>query len=414
MREAHHGLGPRQLGGQRRGLFRRCHGKLKSAKRQLQLGQARPGQGVPGIDLHGPLRAGQGAIEVEGGLLGVGARDPGRGCSRRLLGGQFRRGQGPFIVTLGHRHDSRQGVGIAAAGLDLQHPVDVGARLVDPSHREQQRSAIGQQPEITGRLRHLREGSKGPGQIAFEIGGHRGAHRRFRPGGRPTLGAQVDHRRIVQRPMHRIARPHQQIAAGSATGTGDGALAGAQSLGSQVVLRNHRAFENLDLGLVARQAHEEFRAFDGAVHIGRADGDAPRLAAQRGKCPARQGQQGFFFRFFGDIDQPHRGVLIQAEHRLVDQRDFRTAEFSGTDGIALAELVAQFCGQPLRGGKMLDFHGPLRRDHLPDVDALRRDRNRYGHEDCREHPRPVPVRLYPILALHWSIIPHPHRRGSTQ
>ena len=62
---------------------------------------------------------------------------------------------------------------------------------------------------------------------------------------------------------------------------------------------------------------------------------------------------------FREIEEAHGGVLIDAQHRLVDEVDGRAAMFSHPDRVALAKPVIQFGRAPASSFAALNLHRPF-------------------------------------------------------
>ncbi|MDV7399427.1 hypothetical protein RZS08_48895, partial [Arthrospira platensis SPKY1] len=91
---------------------------------------------------------------------------------------------------------------------------------------------------------------------------------------------QGQNRRIVERPLHFIARPDQNPGLRRFARRRPRRLAWLQRDLTPVVGGGHHPFEHGDGGRRVVHAHQEFGAFDGTIQVGRIDRERFRFAAE--------------------------------------------------------------------------------------------------------------------------------------
>ena len=98
--------------------------------------------------------------------------------------------------------------------------------------------------------------------------------------GHAAAAERGEDRRVVERPLHGIARPHDDLRPRRLAGRGGRALAARQPQLALRVGRRDDPLEHDDRALVRRHLDEELGALDGGVEIGRVDRQQARAAAE--------------------------------------------------------------------------------------------------------------------------------------
>jgi hypothetical protein len=296
VREAEDRLGTRQVRLEAGRLVRGFERRTAQAERRTDLGETRPGERVGGVELDGLLEAGPRSFEVELRLLRVRQGDLRRG-RLRVGGDRLPRGREGVRAVGRHAHDRLESERIGVVRVRLERVVQVLRCLVHAADRE-----------------------PGGGALAGSLG-------------RAGLGEQ--HRRVVERPLHRVLRTHARGDGRSAARGGRRHLTGLEHLAAGVVPRLDAPLDDRELGLVAvgRDHQAQLGATDrgdraAAAEAGRplppADHVRPDAAEEELDVPLRCVLVDLHARLGGDPQ--HRAVGQEAHARAALARDQHVAE----------------------------------------------------------------------------------------
>jgi len=197
-------------------------------------------------------------------------------------------------------------MGQPGIGIAFQGRVDFRGRFVLTPHVQQQGGAAQALVDAASGLRDLVEG----------VETCRGS---VLPGGRG------EDRRIVERPLHRIARFDHDARGRRGARLRLGDFAGVDHYLALLVGRQHPAFEQQQGRAIPRHANLELGALDRSVEVRRVDREQAGFAAERLNRALDQIDQGTLLFIATDIDETHGGVLIETHHCLVDQHHCRPA-----------------------------------------------------------------------------------------
>ncbi len=189
-----------------------------------------------------------------------------------------------------------------------------------------------------------------PGRVG--IAGRRGGVRAAEAG---------EHRRVVERPLHRVVLPDHGIELRRLTGGGGGGLAVGQDNFTRVVVSADLAFENLHRRAAIGHAHREFGALDHAVHVRRVDGHGAWRATEGLEGAHHQIEQAALLGAGADINQAHGGVLVETQHRIVDEMQRGATVGADAHRIALAQHGGQRGLSPVAVVGVRDFDRAFQR-----------------------------------------------------
>jgi hypothetical protein len=311
--EPAHGLRARELGRERRGLLGGARRAAQIAGGGAQLCESCPGESVARLDLDGRLEARARARQIEARLLRVRGGDVRRRGLRirrdRALGRRLR-----IVVAVLRDRDhrlERERVGIV--GRDLLGARDVGERLVDIARGEPLRRARRVEARIVAR---------------------RGTR------------ARRHHGRVVERPVHRVARARDDARHGRTARLGNRRLSARDHELSGVVRGQHAAFEHRDLGAPFFDGEQELGAAHAGDRVGGLDLElAVALARQEVRGAAREAHPVGLA--VANTVECHLGLRAQADHRLVLQRQVGATVIARAHGVTHAQHSAALDGLPV-------------------------------------------------------------------
>ena len=248
-------------------------------------------------------------------LLGVRKGDLGRRRLRLQFNGAAGVREARSLVVLDDGDDGAQRIGEPRIGIDSQRTVDRGPRLVYPADCEELRGLLELEPGIAVVRRHL-------------------------------LECGVDHRRVVERPLHRIARADHGVWRRRLSGLGHDGMT-ARHLGLALFIGSrHDPLEHGDRCLFRLCPNHELGALDRGVQVGRVDLHRARLAAERLKGAEDEVQERGSFLFLADVDETDCGFLVEPQHGLIDEHDGRAAARTRPHRVTLAQGLIEGSGLP--------------------------------------------------------------------
>ena len=342
--EAEHCLGARELRVEGRGALRGGERPAQIAERGAQLGDARPRERVVLLELHRLLGARARGGEIEARLLYVGRGDLRR---RRIrVGGDRALGRGLRVLVAilrdGDHRLERQRIGIVRRELERSREIGVG--LVDAAHREVLRGAL---CERTG--------------TAF-------------------LGrARRENRRVVERPVHRVARPRDQPKRGRFARLGDRRRAGGEHELASGVRRLHAALEDGDFAAPLLDRNEELGAAHACHRVGRVDFEVAFAAsAQEVGGAAREIDEILVVLGAGER---HLGARAQAQHRLIEERQVCPAAIARAHRVARAQRLIARDRLPITRAGGTDLDRALHRNGAGDRRIARGRRGSFRSDE---------------------------------
>ena len=421
--EAEHGLHPLQLGGELARLLRRLQRPAAIALHQPQFRQPRPGERVLRLVLHRLLHRVARRLDPEPRLLGIGERDPRRRRARAELDAAPGVGERPIPLVLRHRDHRAQRVRAAVGRIAGERLVDVGARLFDPPDRQQRRRPVEIELRSALGFRNTVEPREGGGELAAAGELDRLAERtrdlaRRHP---RAVGERQENDRIEERPLHRVARPHQHVGRRRLPGLGHQRLAARNRQLALIVARRDPAVEHGEQRPLRLDPDQELGALDGGVEERRIDLEDPRLAAEEVDGALDQADHRRLV--LRHVGQAQRRVLIDALRQIGDGRQ-GAAAIADADQVARAQRLVERGGAPVHR-PALDLDLALDRSHVARrrKAAVRRPRRRRsqhrhgGDHECGEeqpdtHPPSLvlpPPRLFALSVSRKAGAPAPLR-----
>jgi hypothetical protein len=157
--------------------------------------------------------------------------------------------------------------------------------------------------------------------------------------GRELVGAEVEHGRIVQRPVNGVPRSRHHAQYGRPAGLRDRRLPAGQRQASCWILDQHRPLEDRQERPVGLDRHQELRAPNSGDRKGGLDVEAARTATEEMRGAPEQAHHAGAPVLDG-LDGDLR-VRIETQHGLVEHREIGAAALTNADRIPGRVRVVQ-------------------------------------------------------------------------
>ena len=184
--------------------------------------------------------------------------------------------------------------------------------------------------------------------------------RRQRAWRRAAAGELGEDRWIVQRPGHGVARARHDHRRRRGARWNHRRLSARDPQLALGILQQHLAIEHHHLGALRADADQELRALCGRVDERRVDLQRARAMAE--EVDAAQDQIDQRAPFLGDAAQLQRRALVEAQGRIIGERQRGAARPTYPQRVAQAQGLAQHRGGPHVSARAFQLDGALDRD----------------------------------------------------